>query len=83
MASIFFRVLVVYVFLGISMKSMGKRQIGQLEPSELITTLLISEIAALPIDDPDLPLLNAVIPILLIVAGEVQISAWKQHAKKA
>ena len=47
---------------------MGKRQLGELDVSELVSTLLISEIASIPIDDPDIPLMNAVIPILFILS---------------
>lgn len=56
------------------MKLMGKRQLGQLQLSELVTTLLLSEIAADPITNPDVPLLHAVIPILLLFFLEIIIS---------
>lgn len=59
------------------LKLMGKRQIGELEVSELVTTLLISEIGALPISDKDIPLIPAVIPILFLASAEVIISFWK------
>lgn len=71
MASIFFRTAIIYILLTVVLKLMGKRQIGELEISELVSTLLISEIAALPIDDPDIPLLSAVIPILFILSLEI------------
>ncbi len=64
------------------MKIMGKRQIGELEINELVTTFVISEVAALPIADPDIPLLNAVIPILLIVCLEIIISSAKNKSEK-
>ena len=82
MASIFIRTIIVFVFLAISMKIMGKRQIGELEVSELITTLLISEICSIPIDDPDIPLLNAIIPAILIVCTEIIISSVKNKSKR-
>ena len=66
MVAIFTRTLIVYILLSVSMKLMGKREIGELDVSELVSTLLISEIAAIPIDDPDIPLFNAIIPILFI-----------------
>lgn len=53
---------------------MGKRQLGQLQLSELVTTLLLSEIAADPITNPDVPLLHAVVPILLLFFLEIIIS---------
>lgn len=53
---------------------MGKRQLGQLQLSELVTTLLLSEIAADPITNPSVPLLHAVVPILLLFFLEIIIS---------
>lgn len=59
---------------------MGKRQIGELEVGELVSTLLISEIVSIPIDTPEVPLLNAVIPLLFIVSIEIIISAVKNRS---
>ena len=56
------------------MRLMGKRQIGQLELTDLVTTLLISEIAALPIENPDTPIAFALVPILTLVTFEVASS---------
>ena len=79
MASIFIRTLIIYLILLISIKLMGKREIGELDVSELVSTLMISEIAAIPIDDPDIPLLNAIIPILLILSAEIILSYLKNR----
>ena len=59
---------------------MGKRQIGELEVNELVSTLLISEIAALPISDTDIPLIPSVIPIFFIASSEVIISIIKNKS---
>jgi uncharacterized membrane protein YcaP (DUF421 family) len=53
---------------------MGKRQLGELEVSELVSTLLLSDIAALPITSPDIPLIYAIIPIIVITAFEITLS---------
>jgi uncharacterized membrane protein YcaP (DUF421 family) len=53
---------------------MGKRQIGELEISDLITTFLISEIATLPITDPDIPFVHSIVPIIILLTLEVSIS---------
>lgn len=82
MASIFVRTLIIYLFISVALKLMGKRQIEELEISELVSTLLVSEIAALPIADPNIPLLNAVIPVLLIVCLEIIISAAKNKSER-
>ena len=71
MVGIFVRTLVIYLFLTAAMRLMGKRQIGELEVSELITTLLISEISTLPIENPDIPVLHAVIPVVTLTTLEV------------
>ena len=82
MASIFIRTVIIYVFLSISLKIMGKRQIGELEISELVSTLVLSEVAALPIADPDIPLMNALVPVILIVCLEIIISSLKNKSEK-
>ena len=82
MASIFIRTIIVYLLLSFAMKIMGKRQIGELDVSDLISTLIISELAAIPIDDPDIPLLNAIIPILFIVSLEIIISSLKNRSNR-
>lgn len=82
MTSIVVRTVIVYILLSISLRIMGKRQLGELDVSELVSNLLISEIAAIPIDDPDIPLLNALIPILLILSLEIIISTIKNKSEK-
>lgn len=74
MLTILFRTFVVYVILIATMRIMGKRQLGELEISELVTTLLISEIASLPIVDQDIPVLHAIIPLVTILTLEVILS---------
>ncbi len=80
MASIVIRTVIIYVLLTVSLRIMGKRQIGELDVGDLVSTLLISELAAIPIDDPDIPLLNAIIPSLIIVAAEIILSALKNKS---
>ena len=71
MPTVLIRTLIIYVILELSMKLMGKRQIGEFQLSELVTTLLLSELAALPISDPDIPLLYMAVPVALIISLEV------------
>lgn len=82
MASIFIRTFIIYVLVSISLKAMGKRQLGELEISELVSTLLISEVASLPIADPDIPLMNAIIPVVFLVCLEIIISFTKNKSEK-
>ncbi|MBQ7822537.1 MAG: DUF421 domain-containing protein [Clostridia bacterium] len=71
MTTIFVRTIIIYVTLILAIRIMGKRQVGQLEVSELVTTFLLSELASFPITDDSIPLLFSVIPILTLVALEV------------
>ncbi|MBP3402080.1 MAG: DUF421 domain-containing protein [Clostridia bacterium] len=82
MASILVRTVIIYILLSFSLRIMGKRQLGELDVMELVSTLLISELASIPIDDPDIPLLNAIIPILLILSAEVILSTLKNKSEK-
>ena len=66
----YLRAAFLYLVLILSVRLMGKRQIGELEVTDLVTTLLLSEIAAQPITNPDIPLLNAILPMgVLLVLG--------------
>ena len=69
-----FRTLIIFLFLSFFMRLLGKRQVGQLEIGEFISALLLSELAAFPISDPDVPLIHALLPIGLIVCLEIFIS---------
>ncbi len=82
MVSIVVRTVIIYILLLFTLKIMGKRQLGELDVEELVSTLLISEIASIPIDDPDIPLLNAIIPIMLILAVEVIMSTLKNKSER-
>ncbi len=82
MTSIVVRTVIVYIILSFALRIMGKRQLGELDVGELVSTLMISEIASIPIDDPDIPLLNAIIPILLILAAEIILSAIKNKSER-
>ncbi len=74
MTTILTRTIIIYIFLITIMRLMGKRQLGELEVSELVSTILLSDIASLPICDQDIPLVYAVIPIITITFFEVGMS---------
>ena len=74
MLIIFIRAIILYVLLIASVRLMGKHQLGQLQPSELAITILISNIATLPVEDPDLPLITGIIPILTLASLDVLMS---------
>lgn len=75
MLTVLIRTLMLYAFLLITMRFMGKRQLGELEISELVITFLLSEIASLPITNTELPILHAIIPLVTLMALEVLLSA--------
>ena len=68
------RTVILYFLLMAAMRLMGKRQLGELQPSELVVTLLLSDLAAVPMQENGLPLLNGVMPILVLVSLELLIS---------
>lgn len=71
---ILIRSLILYILVIISVRLMGKRQLGELQPSELVITILVSNIATLPIENLDIPLIVGVTPILSLVCFEVIVS---------
>lgn len=79
MISVCIRTLIVYVTISLSLRILGKRQIGELDITELVSTLLLSELAAISVSDPDVPLFFSLIPIFLIVAFELLISDIKNR----
>ena len=74
MLTIFLRTVIIYFLLLGTMRILGKRQLGELEVSELITTILLSEIASMPIANQDIPIAYAIIPLITIITFEVTFS---------
>ncbi len=70
----FIRTAILYLFVLLAFRLMGKRQLGELSPSELVVAMMISDLAALPAHDSDFPLLSGIIPILSLVVMEIILS---------
>ena len=68
MITAFVRTIILYFLIVVGMRLMGKRQIGELEPSELVLTMMISDLAAVPMQDFGIPLLSGLLPILTLLA---------------
>ncbi len=68
------RAAILYLLVVLIVRIMGKHQIGQLQPYELVITILISELAAIPIQDTDIPLINGIIPILTLLFIQISLS---------
>ncbi|MDR0917969.1 MAG: DUF421 domain-containing protein [Oscillospiraceae bacterium] len=82
MLTIFFRTVILYIIVVFVVRLMGKRQIGQLGPTELVITILISNIATLPLEDHDIPLMLGVIPILTLACLDIFMSYITMKSKK-
>ena len=70
----FGRALILYILVVIVMRIMGKRQIGQLQPFELVIAIMISELAAVPMQNTGIPLVYGIIPILTLLILQLLIS---------
>jgi len=81
MGTIFFRTIILYMLVVFAMRLMGKRQIGELQPTELVITIMISELAALPASNPGTPLLMGVIPVLTLITMEIIVSFFSLKSK--
>lgn len=74
MLVIIIRTLILYTTVVFSLRLMGKRQIGELQPSELVVAIMISDVATVPMQSLDMPLLSGIIPVLTLVFAEVVTS---------
>lgn len=74
MLIIIIRTALLYLLIVFALRLMGKKQLGELQPSELVTTIMISNIATLALEDFSTPMLMGVIPILMIVSLDVIMS---------
>lgn len=74
MFTVLIRTIILYILVITSMRIMGKKQIGELEPFELAITIMISELASLPMQDNRVPLINGIIPIITLVLLQVIFS---------
>ena len=74
LAVITVRTLIVFLCIYAAMRLMGKRQLGELEPSELVVAVLITDMAAHPLQDIGIPLLNGLLPIAILLCCELLIS---------
>ena len=74
MAISFIRTIILYLTIVLTLRIMGKRQMGELEPAEFVVAVIISDLATHPLQDPGTPLLYGLIPVLTLLACEVLIT---------
>lgn len=79
MQSLIFRTAIIYFCVLAAMRLMGKRQLAEMQPSELVSTFLISNLASISIESTDLPLLYSLIPLFLITAIEIADSLLRMR----
>lgn len=71
----YLRTIVLYLILILVIRLMGKRQIGQLEPTEFVVTMLVANLAAIPMQDGGIPLYSGLVPIITVLGVELVLSA--------
>ena len=77
------RTTILYLLVVLIIRIMGKHQIGQLQPFELVITIMISELAAVPMQDTDIPLIHGIIPILTLLLIQVSLSLLSLKSEAA
>lgn len=69
----------IYFFLVFTIRILGKRQLGEMEPSEFVVSMLIADLAAGPMQETDLPIINAVVPIVVVLSLELLLSTLSYY----
>lgn len=67
MLTVFIRVFIIYTTVLVFLRIMGKRQIGEMQPYEVVITLIIADLATLPMSDTNIPLLHGILPLAILV----------------
>lgn len=75
------RTLILYIFIITALRLMGKRQISDMQPSELVVTLVVSDIASLPMQNTSQPLLSGMIPVMVLVGLEILTSVLMMKSR--
>src|SRR5690349_7974690 len=83
MLNIVTRTLILYALVVVALRVMGKREIGQLQPFDLVIILMISELAAIPSENVGIPLISGIIPILVLLLSSVLLSAIEMKSERA
>ena len=76
----YIRTIVLYLVLIAVVRMLGKRQIGQMEPAEFVVTMLVANLAAIPMQDAGLPLFSGLVPILTVLGVELLLSALSMRS---
>ena len=79
----FIRAIILYIIVLLVMRLMGKREIGQLQPFELAISIMIADLASIPMTDPGIPITNGIIPIFGLLIMHLLISIMNMKSMKA
>lgn len=79
----FIRTVILYSILILVIRLMGKRQLGEMEPMEFVVTMLLANLAAVPMQETGIPLLAGLIPILVVLSMELLLSVLVYHSVHA
>lgn len=82
MLQIFFRTVFLYLILVGIMRFLGKRQLGQMEPSEVAVTMLVANLASIPMENTEMPIWAGLIPIIAVIGIEYVLSFLSVHSIK-
>ena len=82
MSILFIRSVIIYLMVIIALRIMGKRQIGEMTPHELVITILLSAIAVIPLEENSMPLANCLVPIMLFISLEILVAALSMKSLK-
>ncbi|MBQ9280520.1 MAG: DUF421 domain-containing protein [Clostridia bacterium] len=74
MATIFIKTIIIYLLVLIAVRLMGKRELGQLQPFELVVLIMIADVASVPMEEIGMPILQGAIPIFALLVGELVLS---------
>ncbi len=74
LATTFIKTLIVYIFVLTAIRLMGKRELGQLQPFELVVIIMIADVASVPMQNAGTPILQGIVPILALLTGEIIVS---------
>lgn len=78
----FCRTILLYLFIIVAFRLMGKRQVAEMQATEFVITILISAVASVPMQDLDIPLLHGLTPIITLIAAEILLSVLSMRSVK-
>ena len=80
MLVVFFKGIIIFVFVLFVIRLMGKRELGEMQPFELVITIIIAEVACIPMNDPGIPIYYGIIPIVTLVVLHFTISTLSRKS---